>query len=354
LGTLTSLIAAGAQGQVVRGVASEAGADGRPLAGVLIELVRLSATSADSGIASAALSDASGAFAVRATRAGRFVLSAKRIGVRRFRSSPVDLGPGETVVRNVVLDPVSYTLPEIVVTGLVSCDSGHSTETLAALWDEARTALFATQLSLRDSLFTARVTRYLRELEPRSKRVLNEYRSEARGVVVRPFAAMDPDSVAARGYVHDHRDGSTTYHGLDAEILLSDGFVRSHCFHPVAGRRDMRGLVGLGFRPLGDSSVVNVRGTLWLAERTSELRLVEFGYVGPFGQVQAPDVVGQLHFERLPSGAWILQRWFLRLPGSARSSMPLGTDPSGGSWVLVRPEKLVLREEGGSVTVLVR
>jgi hypothetical protein len=45
---------------------------------------------------------------------------------------------------------------------------------VASLWDEARTALAATQISLRDRLFHGRVNRYVRELDPRSRHVLSE------------------------------------------------------------------------------------------------------------------------------------------------------------------------------------
>jgi hypothetical protein len=336
-----------AAAQVVRGVTIE-GASRIPQSGVLVELLRWEAGDSAGVSVAATLSDAGGRFALRAGAAGRFILTAKRIGVRRYRSSPFDLAAGETIVRDVAVNAVAHTLPEIVVTGLRSCDAKEIPERVAALWEDARAALFATQLSLRDSLFTAHVTRYVREIEPRSRRILNEYRSEVTGVVSRPFRSSDPESLSAGGYVQAHADGTSTYQGPDAEVLLSKSFLRDHCFRE-ARDRNRAGLVGLAFQPVRDASVADVLGTLWLDAKSSELQFVEFGYNRIPEGASRSQVGGEVHFARLSSGAWIVRRWFIRLPVTARGAPPISTEPGGSSWVLIRPTTLLLREEGGDV-----
>jgi hypothetical protein len=60
-------------------------------------------------------------------------------------------------------------------------------------------------------------------------------------------------------------------------------------------------------------------------------------------------VGGELHFARLANGAWIVRRWFLRVPVTGRPAGPVTTDGSA-PWVLVRPATTSLGEEGAEVT----
>lgn len=330
--------------QLVRGRVTER-ASGTPLGGVVIE-----AWTADDHVrVAAALSTADGGYAVRLPAAGRYYVSAKRIGVRRARSESFEIQLGETTVRNLEVEALLYTLPEVVITGIAACsERAADVARIAALWEEARTALFATQLSLRDELFRAHVTRYVRELDARALRILSETRSEVAGVVSRPFSSVDAESLSIRGYWWNEPDGSMVYYGPDADVLLSDAFLRDHCFREVT-QRNRRGMIGLGFRPVPSRTLPDVVGTLWLDERTFELRFVEFTYrrgttVGDPGRLG-----GEVHFARLPSGAWIVRRWFIRLPVTARPTSPLATRQTSAPWVLVRPIALPLREEGGEV-----
>ena len=332
--------------QVVRGrVTQETTA--APVVGALVEL--LFADSADARAASA-LSDPTGAFELRAPVAGRYRISAKRIGVRRYTGAPFVLGAGETRAESIVLAPVQFRLPEVVVTANALCavNPGESAR-VAALWEEARTALDATQISLRDRLFSAEVTRYVRDLEPRTMRVLAETQSNVRGVVTAPFNALPPDSLSARGYWREASDGGVTYYGPDVSVLLSDAFIGDHCFRPVEGRGERSGLVGLAFTPVAGRTVPDVTGTLWLDARSYELQLVDFSYdrLGP--GLDSAAIGGELHFAHLPSGAWLVRRWYLRVPVKGRSEQPLSTEGSA-PWILLRSTAYRLREEGGTVT----
>jgi hypothetical protein len=92
-----------------------------------------------------------------------------------------------------------------------------------------------------------------------------------------------------------------------------------------------------------------VVGTLWLDAQSYELRLVEFGYDRVSAGVDSSVVGGELHFARLPNGAWLVRRWFLRVPVKGRSNQPVTTEGSS-PWVLLRPTEPTLSEEGGEVT----
>lgn len=342
----TLLFAPALSAQLVRGRVTE-GTSGQALAGVLIELRSGDVNGTRVGTS---LSSSDGEYAVRAPAPGRYVVLAKRIGVRRFATMPFELGAGESAVRDLQLDPVVYALPEVVVTGFNTCDAqAGDAPRLASLWEEVRTALVATQVSLRDQLYRAQVTRFVRELDPRTRRVVGETKSEVSGVMTRPFLSVDAETLSVHGYWVSRPDSGTTYYGLDADILLSDAFFRDHCFLEVKGGRDRRGQVGLGFKPVEARPVPDVVGTVWIDERSFELRSVEFGYSRAVSSTDSTTVGGEVSFARLPGGAWIIRRWSIRLPMFAKPSAPVTTLVTQAPWVLVRPTTLRLREEGGEV-----
>jgi len=336
--------------QLVRGTVTES-TSRVPLPGVLVELVAAGDTLGPAGArVASALSAASGSYALRAPAAGRYRLLAKRIGVRRFLGAPFQLAEGETRTLDIALDAVEFRLPAVIVTANALCAADPADRArVAALWEEARTALDAAEISLRDRLFTAQVTRYVRELEPRSLRVLRESRSEVRGVVASPFSALPAESLSAHGYWRAAEGGGAHYYGPDARVLLSDAFLGDHCFHAVSGKSARDGMVGLAFTPVPNRPVPDVTGTLWLDARTFELRLVEFRYDRVREGVDRDKVGGEVHFARLSSGAWIVQRWHLRVPLLGRPRDPLATEGSA-PWILVRPSLLAVSEEGGVVT----
>lgn len=341
-----------AGGQVVRGTVIERATDAS-LAGVIVELTPADGAAAAGAAAervASALSDPSGAFALRAPAAGRYVVTAKRIGVRRYTSAPFHLAAGETKTMRVVLEALDYRLPEVVVVASSLCATDPSESArVAALWEEARSALDAAQISLRDRLFSAEVTRYVRELDPKSKRVLNETRSETRGVVASPFQSAPAESLSLRGYWRSEPSGGAIYHGPDADVLLSDSFLRDHCFRVVKGDKQRASLTGLAFSPVAGRPVPDIEGTIWLDSRSFELRLVDFRYDRVREGIDASALGGEVHFARLSNGAWIVRKWFIRVPVMGRPTQPLSTEGSA-PWVLVRPTMFRLAEEGGLVT----
>jgi Carboxypeptidase regulatory-like domain len=220
---------------------------------------------------------------------------------------------------------------------------------IAALWDEARTALDATRISLRDKLFDADVVRYVRELDPKTRRVIGETSSETRGLVARPFSSMPADSLSALGYWQPDTSGHVLYYGPDADVLLSDAFLHDHCFDMAAADPEHHGLVGLAFAPVHGRRVPDIAGRFWLDDRTFELRSVDFHYDRVAAGVDSAAVGGEVHFAALANGAWIVDRWYVRVPMLGRPSQPLSTEGSA-PWILVRPTTLRLSEEGGVVT----
>ncbi|MGQ0562884.1 MAG: carboxypeptidase regulatory-like domain-containing protein, partial [Gemmatimonadota bacterium] len=130
----------------------------------------------------------------------------------------------------------------------------------------------------------------------------------------RAYAAVDADTLAAAGFVRAARADSVAFFGPDAEVLLSDAFLNTHCFIAVSGRDEARGLVGLSFRPIPGRKLADIAGTLWIEPRTSELRYIEFHYVGLPRALSVARAGGRTDFRRLSNGLWIVDRWYIRTP----------------------------------------
>jgi hypothetical protein len=351
--TALPLAASAAPAQLVRGLVSDR-SSATPLVGVVVTLEAFDGEArATASVAASGLTNRRGEFALRTRAPGTYRLSAKRIGVQRFVSQPFTLRAGETRQMDVPLDPAPQRLPEVRVAAPAICVADEAELTrVVSLWDEAHTALTANQISLRDRLYEGRVSRYVRELDLRSLHVLSEARSETQGIMDRPFTGLSADSLAKVGYWHPAPDGSTVrYHVPDAAVLVAPAFLRGHCFSVARARRDRRDLTGLAFEPApgAASGPADVRGVLWLDEHTFELRVVEFRYTGltPADERMG----GELHFARLENGAWVVSRWFVRMPAvRGYASPPVGVEGRVPS-VLVRPGPARVVEEGAELHV---
>ncbi|MBC7895498.1 MAG: carboxypeptidase regulatory-like domain-containing protein, partial [Cytophagaceae bacterium] len=231
-------IAGPLHGQVVRGVVRDARTQA-PIPGVIVALDEAGETriTTDSlqraSLILAVLTNERGEYSVQAIKVGRWVISAKMVGLRRYISPPFDMGVGENVRRDITLEPIDFTasLPTVSVTTDAPCSiNPRESQRVAAMWEEARTALTAAQLSLRDRLFRATVVRYQRQLSPNGLRVLRQDQNVRRGVTERPFVSVAAERLSREGYVQTDAGGDLTFNAPDADVLTSTAFVRDHCF----------------------------------------------------------------------------------------------------------------------------
>jgi hypothetical protein len=315
---------------VVRGRVTEVNS-AMPVAGAVVSLT---GESGDTAIVSV-LTAQTGEYAVRAPQSGRYRLAVKRIGVQRFVSNAFDLAAGETRVIDVPIDAVALVLPQVTVSGLCVTRTRELAR-IASLWEEARTALEATQISLRDRLIEARISRYAGELDPATLRVLFDWRSDAQVMTEQPFTSLSGDSLSAVGYWRALPGDSVEYLAPDASALASNAFLRDHCFALVNPPRARPDLTGIAFVPARDRKLPDIAGTIWLDARKFELRYIEFRYTKLPSLPIVERVGGEVHFARLASGAWIVDRWFIRMPQVVVTS---------DDW-----PRRQLREEGGAVT----
>ena len=209
------------------------------------------------------------------------------------------------------------------------------------LWEEARKTLNMVRWTENSAPFQYRIRRFQRELDPQRLRVLRERTStlvEARG---NPFVSYPPDSLAAHGYAKLSMSESV-YYAPDAAVLLSSAFLDRHCFRAVASERP--GEIGLAFQPIRRSPLPDVYGVLWLTTHPVGLRSIEYGYTGLPVTLPKDRAGGQLEFERLSSGAWIVRRWRIRMPRFAEQSLRWK-----GALTTTRLVLKGLEEEGGEI-----
>jgi len=340
--TLVALTARGARAQVIRGDVAD-GATQAPLYGTLVVVI----DSAGARIAGAITND-SGRFAIRLPRAGHYRLRAERIGYVSGAFIPFDVGEGETVVQHLTAATAVAVLPtDTVVAGnrcVVRPTEGRQT---AALWEEARKVLYASEITGQDQMVWSIRKRWFRSLDGLSLAIRRDSTVIDSATFDRPFRTqVTPDDLARYGYgvLNEHGDSALT--GPDADVLLSDAFARTHCFNVRLDSAKHAGLVGLAFEPSRKVHFPEVTGVLWLDSATARLRFVEFRHTNLFPEVSPLKYGGRMDFDELPGGLWIVRKWYIRLPVVANGPMGAG----GAEFQYMgSPHVARFHEEGGEV-----
>lgn len=313
--------------------------DGRPVAGGFVIL-----TDTLGHEVARALTDASGAFVLVAPTPGAYRLRSAVIGWQATLSPPVLLERGATVDYTFVIRPRPVVLEAVQVEGETACrGSREAGEAVLSAWGEARKALQAVTWTQQTARFEFRWIRYERTLDARSLLVLSEITSPEQGVFAQgPFGTVAPDSLWTLGFVRAAESGAWLFEAPDAPTLLSEQFASFHCFAVVApdGEREA---IGLTFQPVGDRDVPDIDGTLWLDRLSGELRALEFRFVNLPWNIVNEHVGGRVEFQRLPSGAWVVRRWWIRMP---MLETAIGLTPDGQPRVVARR----LREQGAVVS----
>ncbi|MEW5929311.1 MAG: carboxypeptidase regulatory-like domain-containing protein [Gemmatimonadota bacterium] len=331
--------------QAVRGsVVAESG--GAPVPGAMVLLLDASGKAR-----AGALTGADGRFSLAAPAPGTYTLRAERVGHGSAVSPALVLSAGESVEQRLVAPAQAVLLEGISVraSGRRCQVRPGEGEAAATLWTEARKALNAAAWARDARQSTYEVVRFDRELDPGSLRVLRDDRRTGTAVTTHPFASIPADSLSRRGFVQTGPSG-TFYYAPDAQVLLSETFLDDHCFRVAEGGAD--GLVGLAFEPVRGRGVPEVRGVFWLDRGSAELRWLEYDYVGLPDGLPEGKLGGRVEFERLPTGAWLVSRWAIRMPRLARETeRTRETTGSTGGAARVRERLVGIQETGGEVRV---
>ena len=275
--------------------------------------------------------------------AGAYRLRSKRIGFRPYLSSPLTLRPAETMSFIATVAPIPVALSQVVVEGQRQCDV-EGGASLAAMWDEIREALAEVSWTSRDPGYWYDMGDFAREVTPSGQRRGPDSTWHDVGYRRVPIRSAPPQQLEREGYVVSTQDGGFIYRAPDADVLLSDAFLRTHCFETKSGHGETDGLIGLAFTPARGRTLPDVTGTLWVDGKTAQLHHLDFTYTRLPQELVAPRAGGRVEFLRVPSGAWIVRDWLIRMPRSQMVERPMAMGQ--------RPEVVGFREEGGSVVFI--
>lgn len=331
-----------ARAQVVRGTLLEEETS-RPIPGAFVILQ----DSAGRSVATTMTAGA-GTWLLRAPAAGTYQIRADRIGYSSLVSEPLTLAEGESVTYRLSAGVAPIEMAELAVEGAGGeCDVLEE-EGLAVyrVWEEARKALAAIVWTGQQPYYRFDAVHFEQSLDADEQPLSEIEYEEVRYFGRHPFRAIPVQDLVLGGFVQ-RISGTVQYYGPDAAVLLSDEFLRRHCFRLLD--TDDPTLVGLEFEPVADARVEDIAGTMWLDAASAELRRLDFRYENLDLGVDTRHLGGTIHFVRLPSGAWIVQHWAIRVP-----VLQLGPERRNSAGRPL-PRRLILggmNEGGGQVTAV--
>jgi hypothetical protein len=346
------LLPRAADAQVIMGEVVRAG-DRMPIAGAFIRLL-----DADGVQRGAALADSLGRFTIRPQTPGEYSLRAEMIGHVSTTSDPLQLGT--TTLRYTMVVPIrAITLEGLPVAARTRCRvRPESTAETQRLWDEARKVLGLVDWDIARGRTGYEIATFRRQLD-RVGRPLRQNRPELGETFDRkPFTTPSAEQLAQHGFIRQTRGEEHTFYAPDAEVLLSDAFLASHCFWVTRSTDPLhRGMIGLAFEPLPSVTLPDISGVLWLDETTAELRLLEYGYTSMPWNLADGLARGRIEFGRTPTGTWIMQRWSIRIPRVQHMQgvrvpnryMHLGFEEAGGQVRAIRLGGVRIPLEGRAV-----
>ncbi len=332
---LFQLCALALQAQSVRGVVLEADS-GAPIAGAMVILLV-----ADESVAVRVLTDDVGRFLAEVTHPGEYRARVDRIGYESLTTDTFDV-PADGVFRRILVPIQAIDLAGLDVSASRRCRLRQEVgEATVALWEEARKALEAAAWTLESGRYSYTLLGFVRRLDREGGDILEENREFVSGRGQSPYVSRPAQELADSGYVRELADGNLNYFAPDAEVLLSEAFLNTHCLRVQPGK-DSR--LGLAFEPIGGRSLPEIRGVLWINAATAMLTHLEFRYVNlPWGRAVG-DAGGEVTFERLPAGTWIVRDWHVRMP-----LLQLGAVREFDSAGRLRYDRIGYQEKGGIV-----
>jgi len=293
----------------------------RPLQGVLVVLVDAA------GVQGARdLTDTRGRATLAGVAPGEYTLRADLIGYGT-ETRAVTVAAGEPRTVSLTLETGAIELEGFSVEAEGRCEvRPDGNLTLGQVWSEIRKALEAARLTQERNAYQYRTRSYTRTIEGESGRVAEQNARFGSAYQTTPFESRPVDELLERGFVQDGDDqpGGEMYYAPDAVVLVSDPFLDSHCMRLTRGDDENAGLIGVEFEPVENRRVPDIAGTLWVDPETWLLSHLEYRYVHTRPDVDTHDIGGEVVFQRLPDGTWIVPEWRIRTPWLA-----LGRDGRG-------------------------
>lgn len=213
-------------------------------------------------------------------------------------------------------------------------------EELARVWEEVSKALAIQDWTDVAGRYRFTITAWDRRLDEMGEKVEAESLRELSTTAKNPIRSLPVEDLMTGGFIREMEHGGTEYFGPDASILLSSLFLNAHCFQ-LSESTAHPGSIGLVFEPVGQE-MPDIEGTIWVDRETAHLQLLEFQYVNAPKELTEGVARGRVDFERLPDGAWIVRRWWIRIP------------IRGYTWLFGRKHLVGIQERGQVVSEITR
>ena len=228
-------------------------------------------------------------------------------------------------------------IPDVTTKAKTPCEVHPETAAQTAdLWVSAQAALTSSTASDSNPPLLL-IQKWRRSLTP-SLKLLWERRDTSRIATRQPFGVKPPSNLERVGYIQ-RMFRVVIFYGPDPDEILTERFLRQHCFRRVEGAGATEGLIGLAFDPLPTQQKPDVTGILWIDPRPGALRYVEYGWTNTPGWLGQGRAMGRTDFVQLAGGGWVTQRWYIRMPkfdGTGTTDFEGYTD-EGGELLAVGP-----------------
>ena len=265
-------------------------------------------------------SDQNGRIDLRAPMRGQYRVKADKVGYESWLSVQLAV-VDRTVYVRAGMAPARNPSPTLVRNENACQQMMGPGTAIGDLWIEIKKALSASALTEAQGLVPLDVDLYERTLDPNGA-VVSERAEQRNRISRRPVLGISWDQIDTTK--RNDAAGTDVFRAPDAATMTSDQFVQSHCFAAIRGYGPETGLTGLEFKPSRVGGLPELTGVLWVDPKTSTLRALNFDYVNLPIPLRVARTSGRLDFDQLPSGQWIVPRWYIRMPrlGHINSSDP--------------------------------
>jgi Carboxypeptidase regulatory-like domain len=322
--------------------------DGSPLGEALI--IMLDASGHETA---RAVTTASGGFDLRA-RAGRYRLRVQQIGQRGWEMPPFDLAAEQVFRPTIRVPDQPFELVELSASARrPNCSVTLGDASLGAkLLEAAQTALALAEAEITKARWSFATQGYRRTV-PVAGPTQDSVAVQGR-LAGWPIQSADPDSLHRGGFVQgdwptpgsmNERSGlGPMYYGPDARVLFTDWFLASHCIsvESKSGRSAGAASIIARFKPAKDTrKAAALQGSLEFDRGSLALRSLSFQFAERPRWAPPESAGGEIHFARLPDGAWLPVYWEMRAPipklaGDGQSYRFFGVLEVGGRVTAIR------------------
>jgi len=281
-------------------------ATGKPVVGANVSLFDSAGTVPLLG----GFSDQNGRIDLTAPVRGPYRVRADKVGYDSWLSVQLAIGDRTVYVRAGMIPARNPT--NVIARNESACQQmvGPGTA-IGDLWTEIKKALTASAMTESQGLVPLDVDLYERVLD-RNGAVISERTDQRNRIARRPVLGISWDQIDTTR--RNDASGTDVFRAPDASTLVSDQFVKSHCFAAIRGYGPETGLAGLEFKPSRVGGLPELTGVLWLDPKTNSLRSLNFDYVNLPIPLRIARTNGRLEFEQLPNGQWIVPHWYIRMP----------------------------------------